>query len=76
MSVNIIKKAGFAKGIKPRDMKDGHAYMGNYNIIYIGNTVQMNDMTIKAFSVCGHYIALESDEDDLYIEIDLDIIVK
>lgn len=76
MSVNIIKKADFSRGILARDMKDGHAYMDEAGVIYIGNSFEFKDKHIKGFSVCGDSIAWEYDEASRYIEIDLDIIVK
>lgn len=76
MSVNIIKKQDFAKGILAKDMKDGSAYIDADGNLYIGNSVKGEGDTIKAFSLCGTTIAWETDEESRYVEIDLDIIVK
>ena len=76
MTIKIIKKADFCKGIKARDMKDGHAYIDESHNIFIGNSIRADNERIKGFSVCGSCIAWETDEESRYVEIDLDIIVK
>lgn len=76
MAIKIVDAVPTVNPIKYDDIQDGHAYISNKGVLYIGNKVFRANGYIFAFSVNGKDYITAEDSDLTFREVNITVTIE